>query len=64
MTVTRSGKVVASRVARVGATIAQGQGGAEFVHVEDNIVVPAGGTEPDIEVSLDNGGTARTARRR
>ena len=64
MVVKRSGKVVASRVVRVGATISSGQGGAEFVHVEENIMVPAGKGEPDIEVSLDNGGAARTARRR
>ena len=64
MVVLRSGKPVATRVVRVGATIAPGQGGADFVHVEENILVPPGTKEPDIEVSLDNGGAARPSRRR
>lgn len=64
MVVLRSGKPVANRVVRVGATIAPGQGGADFVHVEENILVPPGTKEPDIEVSLDSGGAARPSRRR
>jgi hypothetical protein len=64
MVVKRSDKVIASRVARVGATIAAGQSGADFVHVEDNIAVPGGPKDPDIEVSLEGGGAPRTARRR
>ncbi len=64
MVVKRGDKVVASRTARVGATIASGQSGADFVHVEDGIAVPGGPKEPDIEVSLDGGGAPRTARRR
>ena len=63
--VLRGTTVVARRSARVGATIPSGQGGADFVHIEDNIVVPAGGGDVEIIVSLGQGGaTPARARRR
>jgi hypothetical protein len=64
MVVKRGGKIVANRVARVGATIGAGQGNADFVHVEEGIQVPGGTTDPDIEVSLEGGSAARPSRRR
>lgn len=63
--VLRGTTVVGRRSARVGATIPAGQGGADFVHVEDGIVVPAGGGDVEIIVSLGTGGaTPARARRR
>ncbi|WP_332686109.1 hypothetical protein [Bosea sp. (in: a-proteobacteria)] len=61
--VVRNGQIIARRASRVGATIPSGQTGADFVHVEDNIVVPAGSGETEIVVSLGTGG-AESARRR
>ncbi len=63
MQVRRSGNVVANRVARVSATVAQGQGGAEFVHVEENIIIPGGPNVPVVEVSLDSAGAPARRRR-
>jgi hypothetical protein len=54
---------VARRAARVGATVASGQGGADFSHVEDGIVVPAGRGDVEIIVGL-GGGAATPARSR
>lgn len=61
--VLRGTTVVARRSARVGATIAAGQGGADFVHVEDGIVVPAGSGDVEIIVGL-GAGAATPARAR
>jgi hypothetical protein len=63
--VLRGSTVVARRSARVGATIPAGQGGADFVHVEDGIVVPPGGGDVEIIVGLGQGGAtpARSRRR-
>lgn len=63
--VLRGTTVVARRSARVGATIPAGQGGADFVHVEDGIVVPAGSGDVEIIVGLGQGGAtpARSRRR-
>ncbi len=63
--VLRGTTVVARRSARVGATIPAGQGGADFVNVEDGIVVPPGGGDVEIIVGLGQGGAtpARTRRR-
>jgi hypothetical protein len=64
-TVTRGTTQVARRAARVGGTIASGQGGTDFSHVEDGIVVPAGRGEVEIIVSLGSGSAtpARSRRR-
>jgi hypothetical protein len=56
MQVRRSGNIVANRTVRVAATVAPGQGGAEFVHVEENILVPGGTAQPVVEVWLEGGG--------
>jgi hypothetical protein len=61
--VRRSGNIVANRSVRVAATVGAGQGGAEFVHVEEGILVPGGSAQPAVEVWLE-GGAAQTARRR
>jgi hypothetical protein len=64
-TVVRRGTtVVAQRASRVGANIPQGEGGANFTHIEDGISVPAGSGEVEIEVGLDGGGGAPGPRRR
>ncbi|MET3893481.1 hypothetical protein ABIE41_004557 [Bosea sp. OAE506] len=64
-TVTRGTTQVARRAARVGGTIASGQGGTDFSHVEDGIIVPAGRGEVEIIVSLGSGSAtpARSRRR-
>lgn len=63
-TVTQANKVIGKRSARVGATIPSGQSGADFTHVEDGIMVPAGQGDVEIFVSLGGGGAAAPARRR
>ncbi|MBN9450854.1 MAG: hypothetical protein J0I42_02785 [Bosea sp.] len=63
-TVTRANNVVGKRSARVGAAIPSGQSGADFTHVEDGIVVPAGKGDVEIFVGLGGGGAAAPARRR
>lgn len=63
-TVTRANNVIGKRSARVGATIPSGQGGADFTHVEDGIMVPAGKGDVEIFVGLGGGGPAAPARRR
>ncbi|WP_156323483.1 hypothetical protein [Bosea sp. AAP35] len=63
--VTRGSTQVARRAARVGGTVASGQGGTDFSHVEDGIVVPAGRSDVEIIVSLGSGAaTPARARRR
>jgi len=61
--VTRGTTQVARRTARVGGTVASGQGGVDFSHVEDGIVVPAGRGDVEIIVGL-GGGSAAPARSR
>jgi hypothetical protein len=64
-TVTRGTTTVARRTARVGGTIAAGQGGTDFAYVEQGIAVPPG--RGDIEVTVDltpGGGAAAPARKR
>ena len=61
--VTRGTTQIARRTARVGGTIASGQGGTDFSHVEDGIVVPAGRGDVEIIVGL-GGGSATPARAR
>lgn len=63
-TVTRANKVIGKRSARVGAAIPSGQSGADFTHIEDGIMVPAGQGDVEIFVSLGGGGAAAPARRR
>lgn len=63
-TVTRANNVVGKRSARVGAAIPSGQSGADFTHVEDGIVVPAGKGDVEIFVGLGGGGAAAPARQR
>lgn len=63
-TVTRGTSVLGKRSARVGGTIASGQGGADFTHVEEGIVVPAGKGDVEIFVGLGGGGPAAPARKR
>lgn len=66
----RNDTVVATRVARVSATIPAGETSVAFVHVEDNMVVPLSATDPadeyDVYVGFDSGGAAdpRKGRRR
>ena len=55
---------VARRVSRVGGTIPSGQGGTDFSHVEEGIVVPAGRSDVEIIVSLSPGGAAPARGRR
>jgi hypothetical protein len=62
--VRRGTTVVAQRASRVGASIPQGEGGANFTHIEDGIVVPAGSGDVDIEIGLDGAGAASGTRRR
>jgi hypothetical protein len=63
--VLRGTTVVARRASRVGGTIPSGQGGVDFVHVEEGIVVPAGRGDVEIIVGLSAGGaTPARARRR
>jgi hypothetical protein len=62
-TVLRGTTQVARRAARIGGTIASGQGGADFSHIEDGIVVPAGRGDVEIIVGL-GGGAATPARAR
>lgn len=63
-TVTRGTSVVARRAARVGGTIPGGQGGTDFSHVEDGIVVPPGQSDVEIIVGLGQGGAVSPARHR
>lgn len=63
-TVRRGTTVVAQRASRVGASIPPGEGGANFTHIEDGIVVPAGSGEVEIEIGLDGAGAASGTRRR
>ncbi|HEY5795925.1 MAG TPA: hypothetical protein VIU82_12990 [Bosea sp. (in: a-proteobacteria)] len=63
--VTRGTTQIARRAARVGGTVASGQGGVDFSHVEDGIVVPAGRGDVEIIIGLGSGGaTPARARRR
>lgn len=62
--VLRGSTVVARRSTRVGASVTAGQGGADFVHVEDGIVVPAGSGDVEIIVGLGSGGAAAPGRSR
>lgn len=62
--VKRGDKVVANRTVRVGASVAAGNPGADFIHVEEGIVVPPGSAEPEILIGLDGGGAPRAARGR
>jgi hypothetical protein len=62
-TVLRGTTQVARRAARVGGSVASGQGGANFSHVEDGIVVPAGRGDVEIIVGL-GAGAATPSRRR
>jgi hypothetical protein len=62
--VLRGSTVVARRAARVGGAVAAGQGGTDFSHVEDGIVVPPGRGDIEIIISLSPGGGAAPARSR
>jgi len=62
--VLRGDTVVARRSGRVGGTLAAGQGGTDFTHVEDDIVVPPGRGDVEIIVGLGQGGAATPARSR
>lgn len=62
-TVSRGTTQIARRAARVGGSVASGQGGTDFSHVEDGIIVPAGRGEVEIIVGL-GGGSATPARSR
>lgn len=62
--VLRGSTVVARRSTRVGASVTTGQGGADFVHIEDGIVVPPGGGDVEIIVGLGAGGAAAPGRSR
>ncbi|MGO4738342.1 hypothetical protein AB4099_17470 [Bosea sp. 2KB_26] len=64
MQVLRGTTVVARRAARVGGTIPSGQGGTDFTHVEDGIVVPPGKGDVEIIVGLNPAGAAAPARAR
>ncbi|PTM39014.1 hypothetical protein [Bosea sp. 124] len=63
--VSRGTTQIARRSARVGGTVASGQGGVDFSHVEDGIVVPAGRGDVEIIVGLGAGAAtpARSRRR-
>ena len=63
-TVMRGTTVIGKRSARVGATIPSGQSGADFTHIEEGIMVPAGKGDIEIFVGLGGGGPAAPARRR
>jgi len=64
--VKRGDTVVATRVARVSATIPSGDTSVAFVHVEDNIVVPLGSGDPaddyDVYIGFDSGGAGDPRR--
>ncbi|MCV9939629.1 hypothetical protein OIU35_25030 [Boseaceae bacterium BT-24-1] len=62
--VMRNNQVIARRSARVGGAIPSGQTGADFSHVEGNIVVPPGPGEVEIIVGLNTGGGEPARRRR
>jgi hypothetical protein len=64
MQVLRGTTVVARRAARVGGTVAAGQGGADFSHVEEGIVVPPGRGDVEIIIGLGSGGAAAPVRSR
>lgn len=55
---------VARRAARVGGTVSSGQGGTDFSHVEEGIVVPPGRSDVEVIVSLSPGGAAPARSRR
>lgn len=61
--VSRGTTQIARRSARIGASVTSGQGGADFSHVEDGILVPAGRGDVEIIVGL-GGGAATPARAR
>ncbi len=63
--VSRGTTQIARRSARIGASVTSGQGGADFSHVEDGIMVPAGRGDVEIIVGLGGGAAtpARTRRR-
>lgn len=63
-TVMRGTSTIGKRSARVGGTIPSGQGGVDFTHVEEGIMVPAGRGDVEIFVGLGGGGPAAPARRR
>lgn len=62
--VLRGTTVVARRASRVGGTVPSGQGGVDFSHVEEGIVVPPGRGEIEIIIGLSPGGGAAPARSR
>jgi hypothetical protein len=62
--VLRGTTVVARRATRVGGTIPNGQGGTDFSHVEEGIVVPPGSGDVEIIIGLSAGGAATPARTR
>ncbi|KRE24000.1 hypothetical protein ASE66_01670 [Bosea sp. Root483D1] len=62
--VMRNNQVIARRSARVGGAIPSGQTGADFSHVESNIVVPPGSGEVEIVVGLNPGGGEPARRKR
>lgn len=63
--VSRGTTQIARRASRVGGTVTSGQGGTDFSHVEDGIVVPAGSGDVEIIVGLGTGAaTPVRARRR
>ena len=62
--VLRGTTVVARRSSRVGGTVSSAQGGVDFSHVEQGIVVPPGRGEVEIIVNLTPGGGAPAQRRR
>lgn len=63
-TVTRGTTTLARRTARVGGTIAAGQGGTDFAYVEQGIAVPPGRGDVEITVDLTPAGAAAPARKR
>ena len=62
--VLRGTTVVARRASRVGGTIPSGQGGTDFSHVEDGIIVPPGSGDVEIIIGLSAGGAATPVRSR
>ncbi|KRE18011.1 hypothetical protein ASE63_02150 [Bosea sp. Root381] len=62
--VTRGTTQVARRTARVGGTVPSGQGGTDFSHVEDGIMVPPGRSDVEIFVGLGTGSAAPARSRR
>lgn len=62
--VTRGTTTVARRAARIGGAIPAGQGGVDFSHIEDGIVVPPGQSDVEVIVGLGQGGAVTPARQR